>query len=148
MTMTHPRFSTLLLSALVASSVAIAQDNAPAPATPELTLAQCIARALQKNFDLEIGRYNPQIAKDSIDVARGGYDPLLTVSGSHGKSTTGATSLTTASSATTSDLGGRYFDLMDGPLGMLSAGPFDRLQPSPRLWLTGRAGAAGLFGAV
>ena len=104
MTMTHHRLSTLLLSAIVASSVAIAQDNAPAPATPELTLAQCIARALQKNFDLEIGRYNPQIAKDSIDVARGGYDPLLTVSGSHGKSTTGATSLTTASSATTSDL--------------------------------------------
>ena len=79
MTMTHHRLSTLLLSALVASSVAIAQDNAPAPATPELTLAQCIARALQKNFDLEIGRYNPQIAKDSIDVAKAGFDPTISL---------------------------------------------------------------------
>ncbi|MDI1334879.1 MAG: TolC family protein [Lacunisphaera sp.] len=106
MTMTSRRLAALLLPALLACSAAIAQDTAPAaaPAAPELTLEQCIARALQKNFDLEIGRYNPQIAKDSIDAVSGGYDPLLTVSGSHGKSTTGATSLSAASASTTSDL--------------------------------------------
>ncbi|MDI1320722.1 MAG: TolC family protein, partial [bacterium] len=104
--MTSRRLAALLLPALLACSAAIAQDTAPAaaPAAPELTLEQCIARALQKNFDLEIGRYNPQIAKDSIDAVSGGYDPLLTVSGSHGKSTTGATSLSAASASTTSDL--------------------------------------------
>lgn len=82
-----------LLPALAATSVFActclsAQEAAPAkPAAPELTLQQCITRALAKNFDLEIGRYSPQIAKDAIDVARSGYQPVITattsVSGSH-----------------------------------------------------------------
>jgi outer membrane protein TolC len=65
-----------------------AQEAAPVvPAAAELTLQQCITRALAKNFDLEIQRYSPQIAKESIDVARAGYQPVVTattsVSGSH-----------------------------------------------------------------
>lgn len=125
------RPSALLLSVLLCCSRAAAQDNPSAPepakpvagtpgpvgevppppaqattppAQPELTLEQCIARALQKNFDLEIGRYNPQIAQDSIVVAKGGYDPVLTLTGSHGRSNTGATSLASSSSSTASDL--------------------------------------------
>lgn len=121
MTMTLSRFSAPLLVALFSCSGAGAQDNAPSPAPAsftrpaqsligdvppppppaELTLETCIARALQKNFDLEIGRFNPQIAKNSIDLAQGSYDPLLTVSGSHGRSTLGATP---SSAATSSDL--------------------------------------------
>ena len=112
MIMTFRRLSAAALAALLSCSVAIAQDSvlssvpgAPsAPAGPELTLEVCIARAMQKNFDLEIGRYNPQIAKDAIDVAGAGYEPVLTVSGTHGKNTTGATSISSASSSTTSDL--------------------------------------------
>jgi outer membrane protein TolC len=84
---------------LVAASLA-----AEEPATPELTLEQCIARALQRNFDLEIGRYNPQIAKDSIDVAKDGYRPVLTASTSRSDSTSGvsnvSTGLDTSSSST------------------------------------------------
>ncbi len=112
MIMTFRRLPAALLAALLSCPVAFAQDSVPtsvpgatsAPAGPELTLEVCIARALQKNFDLEIGRYNPQIAKDAIDVAGAGYEPVLTVSGSHGKNTTGATGASTASSSTTSDL--------------------------------------------
>ena len=107
MTLTLRHCSATLLAALLCGSCAWAQDSASAPkpatavAGPELTLEACIARALQKNFDLEIGRFNPQIAKDSIDLASGSYDPLVTVSGSHGRSTLGATP---SSSATSSDL--------------------------------------------
>src|SRR5512140_820677 len=105
MTMTPRRVSASLLAAVMFCSCALAQDNAPSPVParplplaqslvgevpppapgpipaatpapgPELTLETCIARALQKNFDLAIERYNPQIAKDSIDVARAGYEP-------------------------------------------------------------------------
>ena len=85
--MTSRRFIAAALATLLACSTILAQDHVPAasPPTPELTLAQCIARALQKNFDLEIGRYGPAIAQDSITVAKGGYEPQLSVTGSTGK---------------------------------------------------------------
>jgi outer membrane protein TolC len=86
---------TVMLAAALASSRTFAQAT---PSQPELTLSACVARALLKNFDLEISRYNPQLAKESINLAQGGYDPLLTLSGSHGKNSTGA------ASATSSDL--------------------------------------------
>ncbi|MES1167921.1 MAG: TolC family protein, partial [Oleiharenicola lentus] len=70
-----------------------AQDSVPTsvpgattvPSGPELTLEQCITRALNKNFDLEIGRYAPQIAKDSIAVAASGYEAQVSVTGSTGE---------------------------------------------------------------
>ena len=104
--MINHRFTAAAFAALLACTTGFAQDNAPVAKTEaaELTLAQCIARALQKNFDLEVGRFGPAIAQESITVASGGYDPMLTVSGSHGKNTAGATSLRTGSSAATSDL--------------------------------------------
>jgi outer membrane protein len=74
------------------------------PAGPELTLQECINRALAKNFELEIGRYGPQIARDSIEVAAGAYQPQLEITGSTGGYTTKATSTTTASSSRTSDV--------------------------------------------
>ena len=94
MIMSPRRFTAASLAALFACSVALAQDTVPttvpgapaAPAGPELTLEQCIARALQRNFDLEIGRFSPEIAKDSIESAKGAYPPQLSVSGATGKS--------------------------------------------------------------
>ncbi|MFZ5493869.1 MAG: TolC family protein [Verrucomicrobiota bacterium] len=74
-----------LTAALLAASCLLAQE----PATPELTLEQCIARALQRNFDLEIGRYAPEIARDAITVAKGGYEAQLAVTGSRSGSETG-----------------------------------------------------------
>jgi outer membrane protein len=94
MIMLPRRFAAASLAALFACSSALAQDSVPtsvpgapaAPAGPELTLEQCIARALQRNFDLEIGRYSPEIARDSIVAAKGAYQPQLSVSGATGES--------------------------------------------------------------
>lgn len=91
-----------LASALLVTGLSAQQQ--PAPAAPELTLEECIARALQKNFDLEIGRYAPKIAEDAIVVAKGVYEPQLSITGSTGKATFGTTSTTTGSSTRTSDL--------------------------------------------
>ncbi len=79
------RFAALLTTGLLVASSLPAQE----PATSELTLEQCIARALQRNFDLEISRYNPQIAADGIDVAKGGYEPQLSITGGRSGSETG-----------------------------------------------------------
>ncbi|MDP2138648.1 MAG: TolC family protein [Candidatus Didemnitutus sp.] len=79
------KLSRLLLvpAALLAAVVALS-----APTTPtvvgNLTIEEAIQRALQKNFSLEIGRYNPEIAHDAIDVARGGYLPELSATASRG----------------------------------------------------------------
>jgi outer membrane protein TolC len=83
------------IASLLAGVALWAQESAPAPspatvpeptstpvrapAGPELTLEQCIARALQRNFDLEIDRFDPQIAKEAIDVARDPFQPVLSV---------------------------------------------------------------------
>lgn len=90
------RLTAVLTATLLAATALPAQETA----VPELTLEQCIARALEKNFDLEIGRYAPIIAKDAIDVSKGAYEPELSVTGSQGK----VSSDLTASSARTSDL--------------------------------------------
>jgi outer membrane protein TolC len=79
------RLAAALTIAALASSPLAAQDQA----TPELTLEQCVARALQRNFDLEIGRYAPQIAADSILVAQGGFEPQLSVTASRSGRETG-----------------------------------------------------------
>jgi len=90
------RLAALVSLSLLTAAGAFAQDNAATPpptqpATgPELPLEECIARALKKNFDLEIGRYAPQIARDDIDVAKGFYEPQLSVTGSAGEISRGS----------------------------------------------------------
>jgi outer membrane protein TolC len=94
MIMISRRLTAAWLAASLACTAALAQDSVPstvpgapaAAAGPELTLEQCIARALSRNFDLEIGRFAPEIAKDSIEVAKGGYEPQLSVTGVTGES--------------------------------------------------------------
>jgi len=105
-------FTFALLTGLLAPLCLFAQDTVPttvpgppaASTAPELSLEECINRALSRNFSLEVGRFNPMIAKDAIDVAEGGYDPVVAVSGSHGRSITGATAGSGSSSSTVSDL--------------------------------------------
>lgn len=94
MTLPFRRLVAALTVAALASSSLAAQDQA----VPELTLEQCIARALQRNFDLEIGRYAPQIAADSILVAQGGYEPQLSVTASRSGSETGPAGNTSSGS--------------------------------------------------
>lgn len=46
----------------------------------ELTLDECIGVALENNLDLKIEKITRQVAGREVDIARGGYDPNLTVS--------------------------------------------------------------------
>lgn len=70
------RLALLPLAALMSAPLARAQ----APAAAELTVEECIRRALTKGFDLEIQRYGPQIAQDGIIVAEDVFSPTLTAS--------------------------------------------------------------------
>ncbi|MBL9215768.1 MAG: TolC family protein [Opitutaceae bacterium] len=105
MTTPHRRVALALLAAFLTGCCVQAQENAAPPPTeaaaaPPLTLEQCIKRALARNFSLAIGSYDPQIAQDGIVVAQGAYEPQLSVTGTHGKSTSHVTN----SSATSTDL--------------------------------------------
>jgi outer membrane protein TolC len=44
---------------------------------------------LQRGYDIEIQRYTKSIAKDSVDVARGAFDPGLSLNGTQSHSNTG-----------------------------------------------------------
>jgi outer membrane protein len=62
---------------------------AAAPGSAPLTLEDCVQRALEHGFDIEIQRYTPAIAKDLVDVARGSFFPTLSLTGSQSHSNTG-----------------------------------------------------------
>ncbi|HTJ77919.1 MAG TPA: TolC family protein [Rariglobus sp.] len=64
--------------ALAILPVAFAQEK---PASV-LTLQECVDRALNKNFDLQIQRFSTLNARDNVIEADAGYDPTLLVSGS------------------------------------------------------------------
>jgi outer membrane protein TolC len=65
-----------------AATVAMAQTNAT-PQTRQLSLQDCIQLALLHNLDLQIDRYNPQIALFNLRGDYGAYDPLFNLSGQH-----------------------------------------------------------------
>lgn len=102
--MPHRLRSSLAAASLLAAFVlpARAQDTPPsaagdtavpapavAPASPPLTLEDCVQRALEHGFDLEIQHYAPAIAKGAVDIARGGFFPTLSLTGSQSHSNTG-----------------------------------------------------------
>ena len=89
--MSRPIVRALLLNLILASSVALrAQEPSTAtstavPATtpvdaPTLTLEECVARALEKNFSLRIQGFNTAIAKETINIAKAAFEPTLTAS--------------------------------------------------------------------
>ncbi|MEI6861317.1 MAG: TolC family protein [Verrucomicrobiota bacterium] len=70
-----------LLSAAFCLASAAAADTPLAPAVPPLTLEESVARALDKNFDLQIQRYSVRSAADSVVIADAVYNtPTLTAS--------------------------------------------------------------------
>jgi len=77
--------------AVTTNALPAAQTNAPAPNVRQLSLQDCIQLALQHNLDLQIDRYNPQIALFSLNAAYGGYDPSFVFSGQHDRSETAPT---------------------------------------------------------
>src|ERR1051326_2666328 len=70
-----------LAAGLAAATTAFAQDLAsPPPSAAPLSLEECIARALQKNFDLKIQGYSTDLARESLTIAKADFDPNLTAS--------------------------------------------------------------------
>jgi len=80
-----------VLSVLLACSVttAAAQIDTNRPVR-RLSLAECIQKALQNNVDLEIRRYDPQIAEYELRAAYGVYDPAFSFSGQHSRDEAGS----------------------------------------------------------
>lgn len=87
-----------LRSVLVAAAASIAcslpaQPQPPAQAPGELTLEECIRRALDRNFGLEAQRFNPRIAEENIIIAREAFLPTFSLSTSRGAGRTAPTAL-------------------------------------------------------
>ncbi|HOR25165.1 MAG TPA: TolC family protein [Opitutaceae bacterium] len=81
-----PRLALVLLSLAPLGACALrAEPDAPAPAAvataPALTLEDCIARALQKNFDLQAETLNTDNAREALTVQKADYVPVFTVVG-------------------------------------------------------------------
>src|ERR1017187_3496774 len=81
--------ASLMLAGLV--SAAVAQTNAPE--TRALSLQDCIAEALQHNFDVRYERYEPLKSQISLDAAYAGYDPTFNISGAHNYNQSGGSFL-------------------------------------------------------
>ena len=64
-------------SAAAQTDAARADAAAPAAAFP---LEECISRALKKNFDLQIQSYSTDISRESLNIAKAGFDPVINAS--------------------------------------------------------------------
>lgn len=60
--------------ALLAPLAILAQEQ---PSVAPLTLEECVARALNQNFDLQLQQFSTQNARDEIIAANATYDPTL-----------------------------------------------------------------------
>jgi outer membrane protein TolC len=65
------------------SQLSLSNIPSPAPAVdpslPSLTLEQCVAMSLDKNFDLRIQRHTTDTAKDTLEITKAEYDPSFRV---------------------------------------------------------------------
>jgi outer membrane protein TolC len=52
-------------------------------ATRSISLQEAVESALQHNFDIQVERYNPEIARYNLGLAYGGYDPVAALAGQH-----------------------------------------------------------------
>lgn len=77
----QPPFFRVLGSVLLLAlgTVAGAQPDSP-PADEPLTLAGCVQRALARNFDAELGRYDTANAAAAVEIARASFDPVIQAS--------------------------------------------------------------------
>jgi outer membrane protein TolC len=89
----RPRLFGILLVLAGAILTAAAQTNASANAR-QVSLQDCIQMALQHNLDLQIDRYDPQIALYAVQATYGSYDPTLLFSAQHDHSESGSQLLT------------------------------------------------------
>jgi len=71
----------LTVCILLASGSVFAETNAPA--VRNLSLEDCIEIALHHNLDVQIKRYNPEIAGYALDGLYGNYEPAFYLSAEH-----------------------------------------------------------------
>src|SRR5882672_2925888 len=75
------RLLTILLAIAGLASPAWSQTNALQ--FKKLSLEDCIAISVQHNFDVQIRRYDPDLARLTLSIDYGTYDPTLSASGHH-----------------------------------------------------------------
>ncbi len=73
---------TLWMMLLACAVSAHAQTVSPNNARP-ITLEEAITQALQHNFDVQIQRFDPEIARYSLSINYGAYDPIFFAQGLH-----------------------------------------------------------------
>lgn len=106
---------------LLASCATLPLVGAQTPATPPpltaptLTVEECIARALQKNFDLKIQSFSTEVARESLNVANAGFEPVFNAS------------IQRFSSKDAPNAGGRETDSTDARIGVSQFLPFGTL---------------------
>jgi len=81
------RLLTILLTLAGASIAALAQPKATE--VRKISLEECTQGALNRNFDLQIARYNPPMALADLRAAYAGWDPNFSLSGAHNFSLSG-----------------------------------------------------------
>lgn len=81
------RIWNLLLILTGLGCAATAQTNLP---VRELSLQQCIQMALERNLNLQIGRYGPRISLYDLNQTYGAFDPTANILGEHVHSESGA----------------------------------------------------------
>jgi len=79
------------LASLTLIALAAGAASGEEPKTRALSLEDCIQMALQHNLDLQIERYNPELALFGLKGAYGAYEPTLGLSGQHEHSKSGET---------------------------------------------------------
>ena len=75
-------------SLLMAGVLSAASAQTNAPAVRPLSLSDCIAEAIEHNFDVRVERYEPLKSQLALDAAYAGYDPTLSLSGTHAHNNT------------------------------------------------------------
>jgi outer membrane protein TolC len=72
-----------LCVAAVAANAQTTDSSTTHSSTNSLTLEECIQAALQHNFDVQITRFAPELARYALSTSYGSYDPLFSFSGQH-----------------------------------------------------------------
>jgi outer membrane protein TolC len=75
-------FSLMILSAAAQSNPSLVATNTVVGGR-RMSLQDCIQEALAHNLDVQIQRYNPEIALYGLRAAYGGFDPTYNFSGTH-----------------------------------------------------------------
>ncbi|HTV41207.1 MAG TPA: TolC family protein [Candidatus Sulfotelmatobacter sp.] len=85
-------FILLVVTATAQTSPSLVATNL-VPNGRVMSLQDCIQQALEHNLDVQIQRYNPEIALYNLRASYGGFDPTLSLSATHSYTSQEATTL-------------------------------------------------------